>query len=36
MSYSSKKKEYIIRHDKVCTNLHYSVCKKSEIESTEN
>jgi hypothetical protein len=22
------KNEYIIRHDKVCTHLHYSICKK--------
>jgi hypothetical protein len=28
--------EYIIWHDKVCTHLHYSVCKKLGIETTEN
>jgi len=21
------KKEYLMRHDKVCTHLHYSICK---------
>jgi hypothetical protein len=26
----------IIRHDKVCTHLHYSICKKLGIETTEN
>jgi hypothetical protein len=30
------KNEYIIRHNKVCTRLHYSVCKTSGIETTEN
>jgi hypothetical protein len=29
------KNEYI-RHDKVCTHLHYSICKKLGIETTEN
>jgi hypothetical protein len=28
--------EYIIRHDKVCTHLHYLICKKSGNETTEN
>jgi hypothetical protein len=28
--------EYIIRHDKVCTHLHYSICKKLGIETAEN
>jgi hypothetical protein len=28
--------EYIIRHDKVCTHLHYSICKKSGTETAEN
>jgi hypothetical protein len=27
------KNEYIIRHDKVCTHLHYSICKKLGIET---
>jgi hypothetical protein len=26
------KNEYIIRYDKVCTHLHYSICKKLGIE----
>jgi hypothetical protein len=30
------KNEYIIRHDKVCTHLHYSICKTLIIETTEN
>jgi hypothetical protein len=30
------KNEYVIRHDKVCTHLHYSLCKTSGIETTEN
>jgi hypothetical protein len=30
------KSEYIIRHDKVCTHLHYSICKKLGIETAEN
>jgi hypothetical protein len=30
------KNEYIIRHDKVCTHLHYSICKTLGIETTEN
>jgi hypothetical protein len=30
------KNEYIIRHDKVCTHLHYSICKKSGNETSEN
>jgi hypothetical protein len=30
------KNEYIIRHNKVCTHLHYSICKKLRIETTEN
>jgi hypothetical protein len=28
--------ENIITHDKVCTHLHYSICKNSAIETTEN
>jgi hypothetical protein len=28
--------EYVIRHDKVCTHVHYSICKTSGIETTEN
>jgi hypothetical protein len=27
---------YIIRHDKVCTHLHYFICKTLGIETTEN
>jgi hypothetical protein len=30
------KNEYIIRHDKVCTRLHYSIYKKSRTATTEN
>jgi hypothetical protein len=30
------KNEYLIRHDKVCTHLHYSICKTLGIETTEN
>jgi hypothetical protein len=30
------KNEYVIRHDKVCTHLHYSICKILGIETTEN
>jgi hypothetical protein len=29
------KNEYIIQHDKVCTHLHYSICKKLGIETTK-
>jgi hypothetical protein len=25
-----------MRHDKICTHLHYSICKTSGIETTEN
>jgi hypothetical protein len=28
--------EYVIRHDKVCTHIHYSICKVLSIETTEN
>jgi hypothetical protein len=30
------KNKCIIRHDKVCTHLHYSICKKLGIETAEN
>jgi hypothetical protein len=30
------KNEYVIRHDKVCTHLQYSICKTSGIEKTKN
>jgi hypothetical protein len=30
------KNEYVIRHNKVCTHLHYSICKTLVIEATEN
>jgi hypothetical protein len=30
------KNEYVIRHDKVCTDLHYSICKTLGTETTEN
>jgi hypothetical protein len=30
------KNEYIIRHDTVCTHLHFSICKTSGTERTEN
>jgi len=29
------KKEYLMRHDKVCTHLHYSICKALGIETTD-
>ena len=29
------KNEYLMRHDKVCTHLHYSICKASGIETTD-
>jgi len=28
------KNEYLMRHDKVCTHLHYSICKALSIETT--
>jgi hypothetical protein len=28
--------EYVIRHDRVCTHLHYSICKTLGIETSEN
>jgi hypothetical protein len=28
--------EYVIRHDTVCTHLHYSICKTLGIVTTEN
>jgi hypothetical protein len=28
------KNVYIIRYDKICTYLHYSICKKLGIETT--
>jgi hypothetical protein len=30
------KNEYIIKHDKVCTHLHCSICKKLGIETADN
>jgi hypothetical protein len=33
---NSGKNKYIIRHDKLFTHLHYSICKKLGIETTEN
>jgi hypothetical protein len=30
------KNEHLIRHDKVCTHLHYSIYKTLGIETTEN
>jgi hypothetical protein len=30
------KNEYVIIHDKVCTHLHYSICKTLGTETTEN
>jgi hypothetical protein len=30
------KNEYVIRRDKVCTHLHFSICKTLGIETTEN
>jgi hypothetical protein len=30
------KNEYVIRHGKVCTLLHYSICKTLDTETTEN
>ena len=29
------KNEYLMRHDKVCTHLHYSICKALGIEMTD-
>jgi len=29
------KNEYLMRHDKVCTHLHYSMCKALGIETTD-
>jgi len=29
------KNEYLITHDKVCTHLHYSICKALGIETTD-
>jgi len=29
------KNEYLMRHDKVCTHLHYSVCKALDTETTD-
>ena len=29
------KKEYLMRHDKVCTYFHYSICKALGIETTD-
>ena len=29
------KNEYLMRHDKVCTRLHYSICKALGIETTD-
>jgi len=29
------KNEYLMRHDKVCTHLHYSICKTLGIETTD-
>jgi len=29
------KNEYLMRHDKICAHLHYSVCKASGIETTD-
>jgi hypothetical protein len=30
-----KKSEYLMRHDKVCTHLHYSICKALGFERTD-
>jgi len=29
------KNEYLMRHDKLCTRLHYSICKDLGIETTD-
>jgi len=29
------KKEYLMRHDKVCTHLHYPICKALGIETAD-
>ena len=29
------KNEYLMRHDKECTHLHYSICKALGIETTD-
>jgi hypothetical protein len=31
-----EKNEYVIRHDRVCTHLHCSICKTLGIETIEN
>jgi len=31
----SEKNEYLMRHDKVCTHLHFSICKALGIETTD-
>jgi len=31
----SAKNEYLMRHDKVCTHLHYSICKALGTETTD-
>jgi len=30
-----EKNEYLMRHDKVCTHLHYSICKSLGTETTD-
>jgi hypothetical protein len=30
------KNKYVIRHDRLCTHLHYLICKTLGIETTEN
>jgi len=30
-----EKKEFLMSHDKVCTRLHYSICKALDIENTD-
>jgi len=30
------KNEYLMRHDKICTHLHYSICKALSTETTDN
>ena len=29
------KNEYLMRHDKVCSHMHYSICKALDIETTD-
>jgi hypothetical protein len=32
----SEENKYIIRHEKICTHLHYAICRKYDSETAEN